>query len=846
MSFLRIKRKNAGYRRISFTPAGLFGAVLSGSVFLLALIGIFYTPYDPEKMDAAAKNLAPCLKHLLGTDNYGRDVLSRIMDGAGTTFAVGLATIAIGGVVGTVSGALTGYFGGLADAVIMRFNDGLLAFPSILLALVLISIFGRGEGNVILALGILFIPSIARVVRGEFIRQREMDYVKNARFLGIGHFRIMFVHILPNILPTLLVTLSIGFNNAVLAEAGLSYLGLGVLPPKASLGRMLSDSQSYLYLCPWTVIFPGLTICFAVLGVTLVSEMLTAKGGARRVGKAEKAARESGNGDAPSKKEEREFREATKKEYNLPLSELSKIPVAVRVRNLTVGYYGRTRDKDTEVLHGISFDLRPGETLEIVGESGSGKSTTALAIMKLLSSSSYTSGSILLDPDADNEVLWREQEEREGRTPEEAPKMLEGRPRREKKELLGSDRTVLSDALGTDISMVFQEALTALNPVKKIESQLLSALRLRKKGMTRTEEREYLVNALREVDLPQPEEVLRSFPHELSGGMRQRVLIAMALLHKPGILIADEPTTALDAETEEEILALLGRLKNKYRMALLFISHDLKLVHRLSDRVLVMKDGRIVERGASDVMFRNPKDPYTRELLQSARGTDFTGLLKVPENAEPAVEVHNLSVVFRKKRHFYEAGRKEASRKTVLSDLSFTIRKGEVFGVLGRSGRGKTTLAKSLLGLLPDNTTGSVRLSGPVGMVFQDPYSSLNPAKTAGWLLSEAEGRRTPKEERRRNAKEMLLAIGLPEEYFDRPVTMLSGGERQRVAIGMVMLAKPDIVILDEPVSALDVTVKEQILKLLVDFHNRYGLTYILISHDADVIERMVTAKLSL
>ncbi len=255
----------------------LIGCILGGGILLLAVIGQFWTPYDPTAMNAMLKNQAPTMAHMMGTDNFGRDIFSRIMSGAWTTCFVAVCTVFIGAAIGTVIGAVTGYVGGALDNVIMRINDVILSFPSVLLALVLISLLGSGKRNIILALGIVFIPSFARIVRSEFIRLKQQDFVWSARIMGAGPLRIMFVHILPNSFVSMLTAAAIGFNNAVLAEASMSYLGLGVQPPETSLGRMLYDAQAYLYLDPWYAVFPGITIICIVLGFALISEGLRAK-----------------------------------------------------------------------------------------------------------------------------------------------------------------------------------------------------------------------------------------------------------------------------------------------------------------------------------------------------------------------------------------------------------------------------------------------------------------------------------------------------------------------------------------------------------------------------------------
>lgn len=269
MSLLQRNKENNYFLRI--------GAAISILMGLLILLGYVWTPYATTEMSGSEKFLKPCLAHPLGTDNFGRDLLSRIMEGAGSTFLIALCVVLIGGIIGTIIGCLTGYFGGMADLVLMRVCDSITAFPSVLLALVMIAILGMGKHQIILILGILFIPSFARVVRGEVAKQRSQNYVASARLMGAGHLRIIFLHILPNTVQVLLPILTIGFNNAVLAEASMSYLGVGVLPPDASLGRMLSESQTYLGKAPWYTLFTGLAIVLMILGLSLLSEGIQQK-----------------------------------------------------------------------------------------------------------------------------------------------------------------------------------------------------------------------------------------------------------------------------------------------------------------------------------------------------------------------------------------------------------------------------------------------------------------------------------------------------------------------------------------------------------------------------------------
>lgn len=252
---------------------------MTGLVVFLALLGVFWTPYSTTSMSASQRFAAPSLQHLFGTDNFGRDIFSRVMKGIGATIWISTLVVALSGGVGILVGALTGYFGGIVDEVVMRFTDAINGFPSILLALVVISVLGTGQRNLVISLGIVFMPSFIRIVRSEFIRLRDADYISRARLMGVGRGRILFIHILPNIFSTFWVSVMIGFNNAILAESGMSYLGIGVQPPQASLGKMLSDAQGYLTTAPWYALAPGLTIVWIVLGFFLLSE------GIQRLGK---------------------------------------------------------------------------------------------------------------------------------------------------------------------------------------------------------------------------------------------------------------------------------------------------------------------------------------------------------------------------------------------------------------------------------------------------------------------------------------------------------------------------------------------------------------------------------
>ncbi len=254
----------------------IIGLIITIVILIITIIGQFWTPYDITGMNSMLKNQPPSLTHIMGTDNFGRDVFSRIMNGCGTTFFVAVCTVAIGAFFGIIIGSLTGFYGGILDEIVMRVNDVLLSFPSVLLVLIFISFIGTGKYKIILALGVMFIPSFARIVRSEVIRYKSQEFVKSAKVMGAGNIRIIFVHILPNTVVSLLTAAAIGFNNAVLAEASMSYLGLGVQPPDPSLGRMLSEAQAYIFNAPWYAIWPGVVIVLIILGFSLISEGLRA------------------------------------------------------------------------------------------------------------------------------------------------------------------------------------------------------------------------------------------------------------------------------------------------------------------------------------------------------------------------------------------------------------------------------------------------------------------------------------------------------------------------------------------------------------------------------------------
>ena len=788
----------------------IFGFILVLLAVGPVLLSCVFTNYDPNEVNYSEMLKAPSASHIFGTDDFGRDIYTRVMKGAGTTFGISLFTVAFGAFFGTVVGALTGYFGGIVDEILMRVNDTLASFPSILLALVVVSLLDKGTWNICIALGLVFIPSFARIMRSEYIKERNKDYVLNARLMGASHIRVIFKHIFPNTLPILFSAILVGINNAVLAEAGLSYLGLGVQPPDPSLGRMLSEAKTFLLSAPWYEIFPCLLMIIFILGLTIVSDNFGVSGVSLRSVKKKIGKMRAGSGGTDLKEAvDTNDGNNTEKEQNTAV---------ISVRNLNVGFIEDDGIDDT--LHGISFDLHKGEVLGVVGESGSGKSLTAMSIMGILAEKAViTGGNIILDGTT-NLVNLKEEEYRKLR--------------------------------GGRLAYVFQEPMTSLNPVQKIGTQIDEILDIHASDIPDAEQKRIVLEALEDTGLHDVEKLYDMYPHELSGGMRQRVCIAMALVAKADVILADEPTTALDADVADVILDIFKHINKKYGTAILLISHDLRVIEKVSDRVLIMQDGDIVETMTLEENgFPVPETEYGRKLLAAAFATrryteesetDTDKLKNNGKKAKVLVKAENLSVSYK------SASRKLKGFKKVIDDVSFEIPEGITVGFVGESGSGKSTLVKAIAGL-QKYVDGKLEINcDRPGMVFQDPYSSLNPAFRVRRILEEplrlknGFGRSAIKKYREgmlKEIKEMLGATELDEEILNRKISELSGGQRQRIAIALTLIQRKSMIILDEPVSALDVTIQEQILELLMKLKAKFGLTYILISHDMRLVSRV-------
>ena len=482
------------------------------------------------------------------------------------------------------------------------------------------------------------------------------------------------------------------------------------------------------------------------------------------------------------------------------------------VNDLRVGF--RQDGKMTKAVRGVSFAVDRGETVALVGESGSGKSVTALSTVSLLGDSATVSGSVTYDG----------------------------------QEMINADERQLRKVRGNDISFIFQEPMTSLNPLHTIEKQLRESLALHQ-GLVDAEARLRIIELLDKVGIRDAESRLNAYPHQLSGGQRQRVMIAMALANKPDILIADEPTTALDVTIQAQILELLAELKQTEGMGLLFITHDLGVVRRIADRVCVMKDGEIVETGPTAEIFANPQHPYTQKLLAAEPSGSPD---PVETSSDPIVETQNLKVWFPIQKGFLK---RTVGHVKAVNDTSLSVRAGETLGIVGESGSGKTTLALAIMRLIGSegaitfqgddvrkwSTRELRRLRKDMQIVFQDPFGSLSPRMTAFQIISEGLSIHNvdPQRDARDLVAEAMVETGLDPAAMDRYPHEFSGGQRQRIAIARAMVLRPRLLVLDEPTSALDMTVQVQIVDLLRDLQKKYGLAYLFISHDLKVVRAM-------
>ncbi|MDA1237898.1 MAG: ABC transporter ATP-binding protein [Proteobacteria bacterium] len=514
-------------------------------------------------------------------------------------------------------------------------------------------------------------------------------------------------------------------------------------------------------------------------------------------------------------------------------------PIAT-FKNLRVEF--ETKDGTVVGVEDVSFEINPGETVCIVGESGSGKSVSSLSMMRLVEfgGGRISGGELIFD-----------------------------RKNGDKVDVVKTNASLMRTIRGNEIGMIFQEPMTALNPVFTVERQLTEGLRLHKK-LSKAQARAKAMELLHEVRIPEPERRIKQYPHELSGGMRQRVVIAMAMACEPRLLIADEPTTALDVTIQAEILALMDRLKRETGTAVMFITHDMAVVAQMADRVVVMYKGKKVEEGSVEAIFENPQHEYTKSLLAAVpklgemQGKPLPepmrlikiknqNLEPIPGTNEPLLNVKNLTTRFPVRGGFF---RRHIANVHAVEDVSFTINKGQTLSLVGESGCGKSTAGRSLIRLV-EPLSGQIDLDGQdilslhpkelrkarqhIQMVFQDPFASLNPQMQLSDQV--AEPLRNYDTFRGKDLEDRVAVlfdrVELPKSFMRRFPHELSGGQRQRVAIARALALNPKLIIADEAVSALDVSVQAQVLNLMMELQSELGLSFLFISHDMAVVERV-------
>ncbi|SFZ99085.1 Oligopeptide transport system permease protein OppB (TC 3.A.1.5.1) [hydrothermal vent metagenome] len=482
----------------------------------------------------------------------------------------------------------------------------------------------------------------------------------------------------------------------------------------------------------------------------------------------------------------------------------------LNIKNLSLEVDG------SKLLDNITFNIQKGEIFALVGESGSGKSLTSLAIIRLLPDViDVTSGDILLND----------------------------------KSLFSLPEYEMQKIRGKSIAMIFQEPMSALNPVMTVGEQVAEVLKVHL-GLKKNVMKERVISLFREVALKDPEERYSWYPHQLSGGQKQRVMIAMALACEPELLIADEPTTALDVTIQAQVLELLKKIRDDRGLSILFITHDMAVVSQMADRVAVMKDGQILEQAVCDTFFSNPQHPYSKALLKDAIHKSESR--ESTEDQSNILEVKDLKVYFPIKKGFFQ---RTIDYTRAVDGVSLTIAKGKTLALVGESGSGKSTIGKAILSLV-DIYDGRVTFEGTdlsklsknelksyrqkIQVVFQDPFSALNPRMTIGNIIREGMislnvGPKT-KSEQNRYIKELLLKVELEVEHFERYPHEFSGGQRQRIGIARALAVKPELIICDEPTSALDVSVRSQVLKLLKKLQDESDLSYLFITHDLSIV----------
>jgi peptide/nickel transport system permease protein len=555
INFLKIVAKNR---------LAAFGGILLLIIITLSILAPILPLKEPNITNTADRFMVPFEGgHILGTDHLGRDLLSRLLWGTQLSLAVGFAAAFIAATFGSILGAIAGFYGQKTDNIIMRFIDMLMAFPYILLALAIVAALGPGLFNALIAVALVNIPFFARNIRGVTVTLANKEFIEAARLSGMSNLRILVVEIFPNLLPMIVIAMSTTVGWMILETAGLSFLGLGSQPPQADLGSMLGEARSALITNPHTSFVPGIMIFCIVIGINLFGD---------------------GVRDAldPRLKKGSLIRPLPQTIYEGGDTQPQPSTKLLSVQNLSTQFH--VNQDIYQSSNDVSFEIQEGECLGLIGESGSGKSVTALSVTSLVAS---------------------------------PPGVIKkGSVNYKNQNLLALPFEELRSIRGNKISYIFQDPLTTLHPLHTIGDQLLEALQAHDSKLSASESISKSKELLKSVQIPNPDNVWDVYPHQLSGGMRQRVCIAMALINDPELIIADEPTTALDVTVQAQILNILNSLRKERKLSILFISHDFGVISQLCDRVIVMYAGSIVEEGPVKNIMQQAAHPYTSELIK--------------------------------------------------------------------------------------------------------------------------------------------------------------------------------------------------------------------------------------
>ena len=839
--FIGLTNKFSEKQRI--IPSKMLPALFLFILVICAIFAPIIAPTDPYNISVVSildSRLSPGEEMfdgttaILGTDGAGRDILSAIIFGLRTSLIVAIASAFIALCVGLTVGLISAFYGGRIDAVLMRIVDIQLSFPAILIALILLALLGKGIDKVIIALAIVQWAIYARTIRATAIVEMKKEYVEAAKILGLNNSLIVLKHVLPNSISPLIVLGTLQTAHSISIEATLSFLGVGVPITQPSLGSLISNGFDYILSgAYWITFFPGLVLLATVAVINIFGDQLRAKINPRLF-----------LGEANSEKSFVSNRIIKKKPLTNTVANSSNQLLCIK--NLNVVF--PSHNGNIFAVRNVSFNVQKGEVLGIVGESGAGKSTIGNAIINIIEPpGKITNGEIIF----------------------------------QNLDILRLSQIQVRNLRGKKIGIIFQDPLSALNPLMTIGNQLIETI-IKLDNTKFATAKKKAVRLLNSVGIEDAKTRFNSYPHQFSGGMRQRVVIALSLAGDPDLIIADEPTTALDVSIQSQILDLIKKLCVSRNIGVILVTHDIGAMSKIADNIAVMYNGEIVENGNKKQILSAPRHKYTKSLISAVPRADrkerrflsidyienskriykriilknhWLGNTQNTHTQGMAISIQNLNKWYDIDNAFFSKNRR---RLHAVNNVSLSIRIGESFGIVGESGSGKSTIARLLSGLTnPDS--GEIALFGKdvwkngsnlksfierqqLQMIFQDPFSSLNSKMRIFDIVAEPIRffkTASSEIEIRQIVCDILEHVGISKTVIRSYPHEFSGGQRQRISIARALSCRPKILICDEPTSALDVSVQANTLNLLKDLQEELGLTILFISHDLPVIRQM-------